>query len=363
MAVKVLHVIGSLGLGGAQVVLKHLVESTDHKQIETFVYPLRPRDTRIPVHGQVIIRPYRNYDPRKFFTILDLCKKHDIDILVGHLDKAVIGCLLASFFCKARVIVYEHGSVMIPGTLYTLYRLALKVLWRRAELFIAVSRNTADYLVQKIGVSPDKISVIYNPVQSDVFDYQRFSPPAAKEKLGISQSDIVIGFVGRLDPMKGADILIKAASILIQKQSRYLLVIAGEGTQRDSLEELAKHLGIESRIKFLGFRQDIPEVAAAFDVGVVPSRYEPFGIVSLELMRMKVPVISSGAGGMAEYITDKQTGILLKKNTPDEIAFCVEQLLGDKQLRSGIIENAYKLTEQFSVDKFVEKFQKICLEK
>jgi glycosyltransferase involved in cell wall biosynthesis len=360
MSVKVLHVIGSLGLGGAQIVLKHLVESTDHTQIETFVYPLRSRDIRIPIQGCIIIRPYRNYDPRKFFTILDLCKKHDIDILVGHLDKAVIGCLLASFFCKARVIVYEHGSVVVPGLLYSLYRLVLKVLWKRADLFIAVSKNMADYLVLKIGVSPDKVTVVYNPVQSDVFDYQRFSSIAARENLGISHNDIVIGFVGTLDPVKGPDILVKAVSLLIQKRSNYLLIIAGEGPQRVSLERLTHKLDIASRVRFLGFRQDIPEIMTAFDIGVVPSRYESFGIVCLELMRMKIPVVSSGAGGMTEYITNEQTGLLLKQNTPEEITACVERLVNDRQLRFGIVERAYKLTDQFSIDKVVEEFQRIC---
>jgi glycosyltransferase involved in cell wall biosynthesis len=360
MPVRVLHVIGSLGCGGAQMVLKHLVESTDSNQLDTFVYPLRSRDVRIPIQGRIITRPYRNYDPRKFFTILQLCKQHNIDVLVAHLEKPVIACLLASFFCKARLIVYEHGPVIAKGHLYSLYRLILRLLWRRASLFIAVSKNIADYLVHRIGVSPDRITVIYNPVQCDVFNYQRVSPEAARKKWGISDSDIVIGFVGRLDPMKGADLLVRAVSLLVQRSKRYLLLVAGEGPQQKSLERLAQRLGISNRVRFLGFCQNIPEVMAAFDIGAAPSRYEPFGIVCLELMRMKVPVISSGAGGMAEYITDERTGLLLKENTPEEICRRVERLVNDRQLRLNIIEAGYKLAEQFGVDRYVKEFQRIC---
>lgn len=360
MPIKVLHVIGSLGCGGAQVVLKHLVENTDSKQVEVFVYPLRSRDVRIPIQGQIITRPYPNYDPRKFFTILRLCKQHDIDILVAHLEKPIMACLLASFFCKPELIVYEHGPVIIKGVRYSLYRLVLQLLWRRADLFIAVSQSIADYLVHKIGISPDRVRVIYNPVQTDVFDYRRISSKTARERLGISDSDTVVGFVGRLDPMKGVDLLIKATALLLQRSERYLLLVAGEGPDRKSLGKLAQRLGIDDRVRFLGFCRNVPDVMAAFDIGVVPSRFEPFGIVCLELMRMKIPVISSGVGGMAEYITDEQTGLLLKQNTPEEICRCVERLVNDKQLCQNLMEVGYRVAEQFGVDQYVKEFQRIC---
>lgn len=360
MPIKVLHAIGSLGCGGAQVVLKQLVENIDSKQFDTFVYPLRSRDVRIPIRGRIITRPYRNYDPRKFFTILKLCKQHNIDILVAHLDKSAMACLLASFFCKPRVIVFEHGSIHAKGLLYFLYRLVLRLFWRRAALFIAVSKNIADYLTDKIGISPNRVRVIHNSVQRDVFDYQLISSGTARKKLEISDSDIVVGFVGRFEPRKGADILVGAAALLMQRSKHYLLLLAGEGPQQKSLERLAQRLGINDRVRFLGFCQNVPEVMAAFDVGVVPSRSEAFGIVCLELMRMKVPVISSGAGGMAEYITDEQTGLLLKENTPEEICRCVERLVNDKQLRLNLAEAGYTLAGQFGVEQYIEKFQRIC---
>lgn len=360
MSIKVLHVIGSLSCGGAQVVLKQLVENIDNKQFDTFVYPLRSRDVHIPIQGRVITRPYRNYDPRKFFTILKLCKQYNIDILVAHLEKPVMACLLASFFCKSRLIIYEHGPILLKGLLYSLYRVILRLLWHRAHLIIAVSQNITDYLVHNIGILPNKIKVVHNAVQCDVFDYQRITSKVARENWGISESDIVIGFVGRLDPMKGVDLLVRAASLLMHRSERYLLLVTGDGPERKPLEQLTQQLDISNRVRFLGFCRNVPDIMAAFDIGVVPSRFEPFGIVCLELMRMKVPVISSGAGGMAEYITDEQTGLLLKENTPEEICRCVERLVNDKQLRLNLVEAGYTLAGQFGVEQYIEKFQRIC---
>ena len=80
MTVKVLHIIGNLKLGGAQVCVKYLVENTTMVDVENFVYPLRGREIDITVDGNIIKYPYCNYDPRKFFAIFKLCKKYDIDI-------------------------------------------------------------------------------------------------------------------------------------------------------------------------------------------------------------------------------------------------------------------------------------------
>lgn len=362
MPIKVLHVIGSLGCGGAQVALKHMVENMDSKEVTSFIYPLRSREVLMPINGNIITQPYRNYDPRKFLTILRLCKKYDIDILAAHLTKPIMACLLASFFCSCKVVVHEHGPVFEKGIQYSFYKFVLRVLWRRAAVFVAVSQHTADILIHSIGIAPERIRVIPNAVEFDVFDPQRISKQSARQKLGISDQDIVLGFVGRLNYQKGVDLLVEALSLLRQKSARYVLLIAGEGRERERLEELARQLGVEEQVRFLGFCGNVPEVMSAFDIGLVPSRFEPFGIVGLELMRMKVPVISSGAGGMAEYVIDNETGLLLGQNSPEEICGCVEQLSSDAQLRSHLVDAASKICEGFGVEQYAESHRGIYRE-
>ncbi len=362
MPIRVLHVIGSLGLGGAQVCLKYTAENINKHEVEVFIYPLRMDNVKIPIKSLMFEFPYRNYDPRKFFTIIKLCRQYKIDIIHAHLEKPVIACLLATFFHKVPVVVHEHGPVVIKGLRYSLYRLVLRLLRQRAAAFVAVSQNMADFLIRRIKIAPDRIRVIPNAVQFDIFDPQRVSAKHIRKKLGIADNDTVLGFVGRLSKIKGADLLIKAAALLLQRSQRYHLLLAGQGSERKTFEKLTQQLGIDNKVSFLGFCDNIPEVMAAFDIGVVPSRYESFGIVCLELMRMKVPVISSGVGGMAEYITDKETGLLLKENTPEEICRCVERLANDEQLRQRLIENGSRLAQQFSVDRYVKAYQQLYQE-
>ncbi|MBN2139321.1 MAG: glycosyltransferase family 4 protein [Sedimentisphaerales bacterium] len=356
---RVLHVIGSLGCGGAQVVLKHIVENCDDNEVKSFVYPLRSAQRRILVKSNVITRSYPNYDPRKFFTILRLCKQYEIDILVAHLSKPIIACLLAAFFCKCKLIIYEHGPIFETGPQYTLYRLILRLLWRRAAAFVAVSNYIADYLQRRIGIPPDRIKVINNAVNLEQFSPHRIPPKKIRAKLGIADSDIIVGYVGRLDYLKGPDLLVEAAASLLRKSQRYLFLFVGDGPLRNKLEQSAQQLGIHDRIKFLGFREDVPEIMSTFDLAVVPSRRESFGIACLELMSMRIPVISSGAGGMSEYITNEQTGLLLKENTPDEICRAVEQLTDDRQLRQQLIEAGSKLVQRFGIEEYARKTRQI----
>lgn len=359
MSMKVLHVIGSLGCGGAQVALRHLVENINTQEIELFIYPLRSSHILMPIRGTVIKRSYRNYDPRKFLTILKLCKKYDIDILTAHLTKPIIACLLATFFCKCKLIVHEHGAVLRKGLEYFLYRFVLRLLWHRAAVFIAVSRSTADSLVRRIGIASDRIKVIPNAVEFDVFDPERISSKSFREELAISDDDIVLGFVGRLNYAKGVDLLIKATALLLQCSQRYFLLIAGDGPEQKTLQKLSQELGIADRVRFIGFCENIPEIMSAFDVGIIPSRCEPFGIVCLEFMRMKVPIVTSGVSGIKEIVTDKVTGLMTGANTPEEIARCIERLVTDKTLRERLMESAYKRTQHFGVNKYVEAFQRV----
>ena len=96
MSIRVLHIIGNLRSGGAQVCLKQIVENNDTQEIEHFIYPLRCKHMDIPIDGHIIKLPYPNYDPRKFYAIFSLCKKYDIDIIHAHLHKPIIGALLAA---------------------------------------------------------------------------------------------------------------------------------------------------------------------------------------------------------------------------------------------------------------------------
>ena len=359
MSVRILHLIDHLGHGGAQVSVKNIAENIDDKKFETFICALRTNPVPVQIKSRVISLKYGKYDPRSILTIIKLCKEYKIDILHAHLQKSIIGCLLVSYFRRIPVIIHERGAIFRKGIIFRIYRLLLRVLHHRAAVIIANSQATACELIRRTGIRKDEIEVIYNAVDFAGFDPDKILRNKAREKLGILQTDIVIGFVGRLHPIKGVDLLIEAFALLLQQSRSYILLLAGDGPERKSLEALARRLGVGERVKFLGMCNNVPEVMAAFDVGTVPSRQEPFGRVAVELMRMKVPIVCSGVDGLAELVTDGVTGLITKENTPEEIADAVQCLANDKKLQRQLIDNAYNFSEQFNVGEHVKKIEKI----
>ncbi|MFC1782087.1 glycosyltransferase family 4 protein [Planctomycetota bacterium] len=359
---RILHITGNMRLGGAQMVVKYLVENADPDRVETFVYPLRPRPVDITIDGEVIEIPYRNYDPRKFWAILRLCRDFQIDIIHAHLHKPIIAALLAGFFRDVRVVVHEHGPIFRRGVQYGLYRWLLRLLKGRADAVIAVSQATADRLVQKARIDRDRITVIYNAVDIDAFAPTRAARDQVRKQWGISDDDIVLGFVGRLDYVKGTDLLIEALELLLQRSKRYFLVMVGEGPQRQGLERLMERWGIAERVKFAGFCEKVSETIQAFDIGVVPSREEALGIAALEMMRMRVPLVCSGVEGLAEIVTHEETALVPDENDPPEIARCVERLVNDKELHNKLADAAYQFTERFGINEYVRAVEQVYRE-
>lgn len=355
---KVLHIINSLGFGGAQICVKYLVENTTD-DIEHIVYPLRGYKIDIQIRGELIRTEYCNYDPRKFFTILRLCRKYDIDIIHAHLEKSIIGSLLASFFSKVPVVIHEHGPVCSTGWRFSLYRLALRILRSRTSATIAVSNTIADCLVKKIGINRNQIQVIYNAVDIDRFQPDERKRQQMRDKLSISPEATVVGFAGRLDHIKGADLLIKAFGILANESERFILVIAGDGPERKYLQALSENIGIAEKVKFLGFIDNIAEVMNTFDIGVVPSRQESFGLTAVEFMSMSIPLVCSGVDGLAEIVTDGENALVASSNIPEEIADCIRRIADDSALGKRLADTAKENCNKYSVQEYITAFR--CL--
>lgn len=359
MAIRVLHIISSLGLGGAQVCVKYLVENATPDKVETFVYPLRSQEVDIPVNGNVIINKYKNYDLRKFFDILKICRNNDINIIHAHLEKPILGALLASFFCDVKVIVHEHGPVFRKGYRYTVYRALLRLLRNRVSSFIAVSNSTAKQLTTRVGVSPERISVINNAVDREKFTANPQKRIDIRKQLSIKDNDIVIGFLGRLSNVKGVDTVINAMPDLLKQNPDYLFLVLGQGPELDSLKSLAGKLNVIDRVKFLGFREDASEIMNSFDIGVVPSRQEPFGIVALEFMSMHIPLVSSAVDGLAELVIDRETAMVTEANNSKQISDCIDMLTKDKQLSDRITDAAYEFSSKFGIPQYIRAVEQV----
>ena len=138
---------------------------------------------------------------------------------------------------------------------------------------------------------------------------------------------VVIGTACRLELIKGLNYLIEALAVLAPEFPDLRLEIAGDGSLRGDLEQNSRQLGVSGIVSFLGWREDLPSVMAGWDIFVLPSLDEGFGVAALEAMAAGLPVIASAVGGLCELVQNGETGWLVPPAAPAKLAQRVRELI------------------------------------
>ena len=201
---------------------------------------------------------------------------------------------------------------------------------RDCHRIIAATEGEKQDLIYYYRAPAETISVIPCGVNLGLFG--NINKQGAREELGLD-GDRVVLFVGRIEPLKGIDRLLKAMAILGRRPGLKLLVIGGDEHSRGELKKLrllARELAIEDSVSFLGSvpQPRLPLFYSAADVCVVPSYYETFGLVALESLACGTPVVATRVGAAGDIIRQGETGYLVADNTPHKLAQMIDRLLG-----------------------------------
>ena len=203
------------------------------------------------------------------------------------------------------------------------------------------------------------VSLIYNGVDLDRYDHQE---PCCtlRDEYGMEPGSQTVGVVARLEPEKGHPTLLDAwPQVLRDVPDAYLLII-GEGSRREALEQQAYDLLIGHRVVFTGRRDDVPAVTAELDVAVLPSYREAQGLSILEAMALSRPVVASNVGGIPEMIDDGVTGLLVPPADPPALAAAISRLLRDHSYADTIGRAGHDLVhERFCIERMVSDVQAI----
>jgi len=208
---------------------------------------------------------------------------------------------------------------------------------QNATHIIANSNATKKELVEVYNTDPSKVSVVPCAVAPSSFEVASDQVRVSAFRQAIAESDeLIVLYVGRLDPEKGIDTLLEAFEAARIDGAR--LCLAGRGKLLGDLREKAKHLGLEGRVAFLGYVEN-PVLAHLYhcsDMLVCPSLYEPFGMVVPEAMLQGVPVIASSVGGLEEQIEEGRTGLLVPSGNVPALATAIRRLAENPVLRKAL---------------------------
>jgi D-inositol-3-phosphate glycosyltransferase len=220
---------------------------------------------------------------------------------------------------------------------------------RGVERIICATEQEKSLLVSLYGADPSKIQAI--PLGVDLGRFRPLDKESARAELGFRNERIIL-FVGRIEPLKGVDILINAAAMLESDVDCSVLIVGGDESSASRIEELqglARDLGIDHRVAFVGAvdHDSLPLFYNAADICVVPSHYESFGLVAVEAMACGVPVVASRVGGLMGTVKDGETGYLVPWLCPEPFAERIEMLLENDSLRRNLGDSAREAVDRF----------------
>ena len=251
---------------------------------------------------------------------------------------------ISMFHTLGHLKQLAHPSTMEPPLRLEMERRLIQ----QADRIIASTNEERLQIIRHCGATPGQVQVIPCGV-----DLKRFVPheqQLARDRLGLKRHQPVLLFVGRLDPFKGPDLLLKAAAMM-QKQAQVVIVggeLAGD-QELEQLRELAAQLKISKRLLFLGARpqQELPLLYSAADVTVIPSYHESFGLAAVESLACGTPVVATRAGGLTAIVCQGETGYLVPRS-PGFFAERLDTLLQRPDLLAQMRRAARPSVLQFS---------------
>lgn len=221
---------------------------------------------------------------------------------------------------------------------------------RQADAVVVASEHERHLLEALYEADATRVTVVPCGV-----DLDRFAPmekEVARRTLGIPEGERIILFVGRIEPLKGIDILISAAAQLHDDENFRVLIVGGDARAEEEIAQLRSHasrLDVDHHISFVGSvaHDELPLYYNAADVCVVPSYYESFGMVAVESMACGTPVVASRVGGLTSTVMDGETGYLIAWRCPEPFAERLELLLDNDELRASFGRAGRAAVERF----------------
>jgi glycosyltransferase involved in cell wall biosynthesis len=367
--VRILFLVNGFAIGGAEVKLLELVREIKIRFPKTYYPivcavgqggPLQERFEKMNVETYVFSKRHR-YDVFLIYKVFQLIQKRRINIVQTTLYYAdIIGAYTAKLAGIKRIVSWDAMTAPYHYGMKNLlaYRLASK--W--FTVAVAVSHAIREKIIYERHVPADKTTTIHYGVDNRYFSDT--NNESYRKKLGFHSKNIVIGTVARLSEQKGHRYLIDATKEVVGRYPNIRVLFIGDGPLRKELELQVNRLGLDSVIKFLGFRSDVKELLSTLDIFVLPSLFEGLPNVVLEAMACGKPVIATNVSGIPEIIDDHQTGILIPPKDSNAIAQAIYQMLQNPKkmkmmgkMSRNRVEEKFSLKQQ--VNAFVELYEKM----
>lgn len=335
-----------------------LKEELEKIGIEVYITPVLKlyRNIVTPTNSLKFVAEYK-----KAIKFLDeLNRKHPFDIIYSN----TLAVSLGMFYAKKRKIKHiwhVHEIIVHPKIIATVFP---KLLNRYADIIVSNSYATQQNLIQREPRIKNKAIVIHNGIEQK----KEASAPVSKTDFGFSHDDLIITLIGRINRLKGHKLLLNSfiKDFSNQKSIKLLFVgspVFGQENYLYEVEEIIKANALTENVKILPFTKNLDPIWQITDIAVMPStEAESFGLVAVEAMLAKKPVIGSNHGGLTEIIVDNETGLLVKPNCETELTQAIQYLIDNPESRITMGNKGQKrVIEAFSIERYAQNFENLFL--
>lgn len=367
--IKILHIAQSNG--GVAEYLKMLIKYMDKDKFEIYLLASKEYESERNIFQKINCNLYTIdmnreislvSDLKAIFNIKGYVKRVSPDIIHLHSSKAGALGRIATIFSHIPIIYNAHGwsfDMNVSKHKKLFYSYVEKVLGKFTDVVVNISNFERDNEL-KYGVKPKKyIKVIYNGIDLERYKV-KYNTEKIKKELHIIDGAFVIGMVARISESKSPECFIKAAEMLKEKLNNCYFILVGDGELRLEIESLIIKYGLKDNFLITGWTNEVPKYISLFDVGVLTSKWEGFGLVLAEYMADKKPVVAFNSGGISDVVENNYNGLLFDYGDIKNFCDAVIRLKSDYQLREKLIRNGYKVVnEKFNVKRVAKEHEEL----
>lgn len=362
--IKILFFIENLSSGGAEKVLRTLVNHMDQSRFDISVMTVWPEDAekylKQGIHYKSLYARKNGFNRLRYRAeaALNLAYplhiRGDYDIEVAYLECGPTKIMAGSTNRKAKKLAWVHCDLKKKQADPEAFARASQDWYKTYNKIVCVSENVKDSFIELFGNDPE-VTVVYNTVDDDEIREK------AKAAVSVEKCGFTIVSVGRLCEQKAYDRLLYAHKRLIDEGYAHDLWILGDGPDRMKLEQFIADYGISSSVKLLGFHDNPYPVVQMADLLVCSSRYEGFSTFVTEGLILGKPVVTTDCTGMRELLGNSEYG-LITENSTDGIYLGLKRLLDDQDLLSHYKIRSRERGESFRKDKLVQQTENFFME-
>lgn len=364
---NIVHICDHLGWTGSRMhgvkrLFAWMIPRFDTSRFNVSLISLRRRDlSDDTLEGLGIDVTYLHkgkFDPSTLPALLKELDRRQADVVHLHGYGATTFGRLAAAIRKIPVVLHEHANLTDTPWFQ---KIADKLLAPYTDIALAVSKSTAEFVINARLVPAERTKVVYLGVPLEEFSRPRDASEVAEARraLHIPEGVFAIGTVTRLMPSKGNEYLVEAARPVVDAVPSARVYIVGEGELQPQLEAQAQALGLGDRLVFCGFRRDVAQALSAFDLLVFPSLWEGTPLTVLETLAMGKPIVSTDADGLQDVLTPGTDAIMVPRRDARALADAIIRLANDPAERERLAVNARRTGAAYDIDLFVRKMQQL----